>query len=214
MFIYGTFANSFAGYVIANGDKILKLSWEHCLLVIVAVFIAVAIGIVLGLLISYYKFLARIVLYVCQVIMTIPSLALFGLLLPFFGIGFKTGVLTLILYCLLPVVRNTHTGIVEIDPAIIEAAHGMGMNELNIIRHIKLPLAWPIIMAGIRTAVVMIVGIAAIASVVGAGGLGEFIFRGISQWNINAVLVGAVCVSFLAVVLDQLLKWVETRSQI
>ena len=214
MFIYGVSDNSLIAYMAANSDKILQLSLEHCLLVVVAVLIAIAIGIALGILISYYDVLAPAILYVCQIIMTIPSLALFGLFLPLFGIGFKTGVFTLILYCLLPVVRNTYVGITEIDPAIIEAAHGMGMNEASIMSKIKLPLAWPIIMAGIRTAVVMVVGIAAIASVVGAGGLGVFIFRGISQWNINAVLLGAIFVSLLAIILDQILKWVEYRSQV
>lgn len=214
MFIYGVADNSFVGYVAANCDKILQLSLEHCLLVVVAVLIAIVVGVSLGILISYYDVLAPAILYVCQIIMTIPSLALFGLFLPLFGIGFKTGVITLILYCLLPVVRNTYVGIAEIDPSIVEAAHGMGMNEASIMSKIKLPLAWPIIMAGIRTAVVMVVGIAAIASVVGAGGLGVFIFRGISQWNINAVLVGAIFVSLLAIVLDQVLKLVENRSQV
>ncbi|CFX40363.1 MetI-like domain [Syntrophomonas zehnderi OL-4] len=214
MCIYGVAGNSFVGYVTANSGKILQLSLEHCLLVVVAVLIAIVVGISLGILISYYDVLAPAILYVCQIIMTIPSLALFGLFLPLFGIGFKTGVITLVLYCLLPVVRNTYVGIAEIDPSIIEAARGMGMNEASIMTKIKLPLAWPIIMAGIRTAVVMVVGIAAIASVVGAGGLGVFIFRGISQWNINAVLVGAIFVSLLAIVFDQVLKLVENRSQV
>ncbi|HIE13004.1 MAG TPA: ABC transporter permease [Desulfotomaculum sp.] len=181
------------------------------MIVLVAVAAAIALGVAFGIIISYYRAAAGPVLYLCQVVMTVPSLALLGLLLPLFGIGFKTGVVALILYALLPIVRNTYTGVREIDPAIIEAARGMGMREATILRRIKLPLARGVIMAGVRTAVVMTVGIAAIASFVGAGGLGEFIFRGISQWNLGLVLLGAVCVSVLAIAADLLLKWVEDR---
>ncbi|QGT99933.1 ABC transporter [Candidatus Syntrophocurvum alkaliphilum] len=201
-------------YFINNLDNVIRLTAEHIVLVGVSVGFAVLIGVGLGVLISYYQVLARGVLYICQVIMTIPSLAVFGLLIPLFGIGFKTGVIALVLYSLLPIVRNTYTGIEEIDPAVIQAAQGMGMNETNILRKIKLPLAWPIIMAGIRTSVVMIIGIGAIASFVGAGGLGEFIFRGISQWNMNSVLVGAIFVSIVAIVADRLLKWAEHRTRV
>jgi len=196
---------------IARSDKVLELAGEHVMIVLVAVAAAIALGVAFGIIISYYRAAAGPVLYLCQVVMTVPSLALLGLLLPLFGIGFKTGVVALILYALLPIVRNTYTGVREIDPAIIEAARGMGMREATILRRIKLPLARGVIMAGVRTAVVMTVGIAAIASFVGAGGLGEFIFRGISQWNLGLVLLGAVCVSVLAIAADLLLKWVEDR---
>ena len=196
---------------IARSDKVLELAGEHVMIVLVAVAAAIALGVAFGIIITYYRAAAGPVLYLCQVVMTVPSLALLGLLLPLFGIGFKTGVVALILYALLPIVRNTYTGVREIDPAIIEAARGMGMREATILRRIKLPLARGVIMAGVRTAVVMTVGIAAIASFVGAGGLGEFIFRGISQWNLGLVLLGAVCVSVLAIAADLLLKWVEDR---
>lgn len=205
---------SFWAFMASRWDKIIEVTGEHVFIVAVAVAIAIVLGVTLGVLITYWRPLASSVLYFCQVVMTIPSLALLGLLLPVFGIGYKTGVITLILYSLLPIVRNTYTGIKEIDPAIIEAARGMGMRETTILRRIKLPLAWPIILAGIRTAVVMIVGIAAIASYIGAGGLGEFIFRGISQWNLQLVLLGAICVSLLAIIADGLLKWIESKSRL
>ncbi|MCG0278090.1 MAG: ABC transporter permease [Thermanaeromonas sp.] len=204
---------SFWFLVVSRWQSILESTWEHILIVAVAVCVAVVLGVGLGVMITYWRSLAGPVLYFCQVVMTIPSLAMLGLLLPVFGIGYKTGVATLILYSLLPIVRNTYAGIEGIEPAIIEAAKGMGMREITILRRIKLPLAWPVILAGIRTAVVMIVGIAAIASYIGAGGLGEFIFRGISQWNLQLVLVGAVCVSILAVLADGLLKRVEGRTR-
>ncbi|GFN23929.1 ABC transporter permease [Moorellaceae bacterium AZ2] len=204
---------SFWSLVISRWNNILESTGEHVLIVLVAVCIAVIVGVALGVMITYWRFLAGPVLYFCQVVMTIPSLAMLGLLLPVFGIGYKTGVATLILYSLLPIVRNTYAGIQGIEPAIIEAAKGMGMRETTILRRIKLPLAWPVILAGIRTAVVMIVGIAAIASYIGAGGLGEFIFRGISQWNLQLVLLGALCVSVLAVLADGLLKRAESRAR-
>ncbi|MBC7336291.1 MAG: ABC transporter permease, partial [Clostridia bacterium] len=180
--------------IAVRSDQILQLALEHLLIVLVAAVVAVMLGVTLGVLITYSRPAAAALLYASQVIMTIPSLALLGMLLPLFGIGYRTGVTALILYSLLPIIRNTYTGIREIDPAVIEAARGMGMRETAILRRIKLPLAWPVILAGVRTAVVMVVGIAAIASYIGAGGLGQFIFRGISQWNLQLVLLGAICV--------------------
>lgn len=203
----------FWSLVVSRWNNILESTGEHILIVVAAVCVAVIVGVALGVVITYWRSLAGPVLYFCQVVMTIPSLAMLGLLLPVFGIGYKTGVATLILYSLLPIVRNAYAGIQGIDPAIIEAAKGMGMRETTILRRVKLPLAWPVILAGIRTAVVMIIGIAAIASYIGAGGLGEFIFRGISQWNLQLVLLGAVCVSLLAVLADGLLKRVEGRAR-
>ncbi|MBO8128075.1 MAG: ABC transporter permease [Peptococcaceae bacterium] len=184
---------------------------EHAVLVFIAIAIAIILGIIIGILITYSKPASHAALWICQILMTIPSLAMFGLLLPFFGIGFKTGVTTLILYSLLPIVRNTYTGIKEIDPSILEAAQGMGMKESSILFRIKLPLAAPVIMAGVRTATVMIIGIAAIASYIGAGGLGHFIFQGINRWNMNMVLLGAIAVSILAIIVDFLMKKVEHR---
>ncbi|MDH7579033.1 MAG: ABC transporter permease [Bacillota bacterium] len=200
---------TFFELVVARWSKIAVLTQEHIFLVFISVLVAMCLGIAIGIAITYYQPAARVILAFCQILMTVPSLAMVGLLLPLFGIGFKTGVAALILYSLLPIVRNTYTGIQEISPPILEAAKGMGMKELTILRRIKLPVAFPVIMAGIRTAVVMIVGIAAIASYIGAGGLGEFIFRGISQWNKQLVLLGAICISVLAIVFDLLFKYLE-----
>lgn len=201
-------------YASNRWDRILELTLEHGLLILVAVMIAIAVGVVLGVAITYNKTLSRGVLYVCQVMMTIPSMALFGLLIPLLGIGFTTGVTGLVLYSLLPIVRNTYTGIREIDPAILEAARGMGMRERTVLFKIKLPMALPVIMAGIRTATVMVIGIGAIASYVGAGGLGELIFRGISRYHTDMILTGAICVSIVAVAADLLLKLLERRMSL
>ncbi len=201
-------------YFIRRQSMVLELFWEHMYLIVVAVGIAVAVGVILGIIITYNRTLAQGVLIVCQVLMTIPSIAMLGLLLPFFGIGFTTGMLALVLYSLLPIVRNTHSGIIEIDKAIIEAATGMGMNEWRKLTRIKLPLALPVIMAGIRTATVMVVGIGAIASYIGAGGLGQLIFNGISRTNPPMIITGAIFISIIAVGFDLILGWSERRLHV
>lgn len=196
-------------YIAQRIDLIGELMLEHLWLVIIAIVIAVVVSVVVGIIISYYERSAQAVLWLCQILMVIPSLAMLAFMVPLFGIGFTTGVVALILYSLLPVVRNTYTGIRELSPAIVEAAKGMGMTEWRILTKIKIPLATPVIMAGIRTATVMVVGIAAIAAYVGAGGLGELIFQGISRSNEPMIIVGAIGVSIIALAFDFLLHWGE-----
>lgn len=205
-----TFARTIT-YIQRRGDLLGELVLEHLWLVIVSVSIAVVLSVFLGVLISYKASLAATVLTICQILMTIPSMAMLGFMVPLFGIGFTTGVLALILYALLPIVRNTYTGIKEISPAVVESALGMGMTEWRILTKIKIPLARPVIMAGIRTATVMVVGIAAIAAYVGAGGLGELIFQGISRSNEPMIIIGAVGVSIIALAFDFILSWGERR---
>ncbi len=198
-------------YLNLRGDMVWELVLEHLWLVIISVGIAVFVSVFLGVLISYRAGPAATVLTICQVLMTVPSMAMLGFMVPLFGIGFTTGVIALILYCLLPIVRNTYTGIKEISPAIVESAVGMGMTEWRVLTKIKIPLARPVIMAGIRTATVMVVGIAAIAAYVGAGGLGELIFQGISRSNEPMIIVGALGVSIIALAFDFILSWGERR---
>lgn len=201
-------------YLIRRWDLVRELVWEHILLILLSVGLAILVGVIAGIIISYRDKAAPFVIGICQVIMTIPSMAMLGFLLPFLGIGFKTGVTALFLYSLLPIVRNTYSGFKEIDPAIIEAAKGMGMGEWRTLVLIKLPLALPVIMAGIRTAAVMVVGIGAIASYIGAGGLGSLIFNGISRTNPPMIIVGAIFISIIAVALDLFLSWGERRLSI
>ncbi len=196
-------------YLDRRGELVWELLLEHLWLVFVSVSIAIVVSIVIGVFISYYPGPAPMVLAVCQVLMTIPSIAMLGIMVPFFGIGFTTGVIALILYSLLPIVRNTYTGIKEISPAIIESATAMGMTEWRILIKIKIPLAMPVIMAGIRTATVMVVGIAAVTAYVGAGGLGQLIFQGISRSSEAMIIVGALGVSIIALVFDYVLSWGE-----
>jgi len=198
-------------YIQRRSDLLGDLVVEHLWLVVVSVGIAVVISVTLGIIISYKTSLASTVLAICQILMTIPSMAMLGFMVPLFGIGFTTGVIALILYALLPVVRNTYTGIREISPAVVESAVGMGMSEWRVLTKIKIPLARPVIMAGIRTATVMVVGIAAIAAYVGAGGLGELIFQGISRSNEPMIIVGAIGVSIIALAFDFVLSWGERR---
>ncbi len=198
-------------YLDRRGDMVWELMLEHLWLVVVSIVIAVVVSVILGIFISYYTSVSPTVLATCQVLMTIPSMAMLGFMVPLFGIGFNTGVMALILYSLLPIVRNTYTGIREISPAVVESAKAMGMTEWRVLTKIKIPLARPVIMAGIRTATVMIVGIAAIAAYVGAGGLGELIFQGISRSNEPMIIVGALGVSIIALAFDFILSWGERR---
>lgn len=198
-------------FFAANQGSVLELTVEHIWLVLAAVSIAVVLGVVLGLLSSYYEILASAILPITQVMMTIPSIALLALFIPILGTGFNNGLAALVIYSLLPIVRNTYAGIAGIDPQVIESAQGMGLTEWRILRKIKIPLAMPVIVAGIRTATVMIIGIAAIVSAVGAGGLGEFIFRGISRTYKEMIMAGAIMTSILAIIVDYGLKTAERR---
>jgi osmoprotectant transport system permease protein len=198
-------------YIGRRFDLIWDLLLEHLWLIIVSILIAVVVSVILGVIISYKTSLAVTVLTVCQIMMTIPSMAMLAFMVPLFGIGFTTGVVALILYSLLPIVRNTYTGIKEISPAVVESAVGMGMTEWRVLTKIKIPLARPVIMAGVRTATVMIVGIGAIAAYVGAGGLGELIFQGISRSHEPMIIVGAIGVSIIALAFDFVLSWGERR---
>ncbi len=193
-------------YLDRRSELVWGLFLEHLWLVLLSVAIAIVVSIIIGILISYYTGAAGLVLSVCQILMTIPSIAMLGFLVPLFGIGFRTGMIALILYSLLPIVRNTYTGIKELSPAIVESAVAMGMTEWRILSKVKIPLAMPVIMAGIRTATVMVVGIGAIAAYVGAGGLGSLIFQGISRQSEPMIIAGALGVSVIALVFDFVLS--------
>jgi osmoprotectant transport system permease protein len=208
-------------YMLKHSDKILEWTLQHLYIILVANACAVVIGVLVGIFISGKgrERLADAVLYLASIMMTIPSLALYGILMGVLSaltlpsIGFLPVVIALTLYGLLPIVRNTYTAIREVDPAIIEAGRGMGMSEFQILLKVKLPLAVPVIMAGLRQAIVMNIGVAAIGSYIGAGGLGQPIFRGIANYRTDLILIGAVCVSLLAVIVDIImgrLEWLTT----
>jgi osmoprotectant transport system permease protein len=201
-------------FIMANLTVIGQRMLEHVSLVGVSVGVAILTGVPIGIAITQSKAAADRVLYVASVIITIPSIALFGMLIPVLsligqGIGYLPAVIALILYAQLPIIRNTYTAIMNIDPALREAARGMGMTTLERLRRVELPLALPVIVNGVRSAVVLNIAIAAIATYIGAGGLGTFISRGISQTDIRQLLTGALFVSLLAIIADYSLLFAQ-----
>lgn len=189
-----------------QSDKLATQTLQHIGLTFISLFIAVLIGLPLGILITRRKRLSGPVLGVAGVLQTIPSIALLGFMIPVLGIGAKPAIVALLLYALLPIIRNTYTGITGVDPAIKEAAIAMGMSKWQVLFKAELPLAMPVIFAGIRTATVITVGVATLASYIAAGGLGEFIFGGISLNNTNMILAGAIPAALLAILFDFLLS--------
>lgn len=195
--------------ISSRSNLIFDAFFQHIILSFTALAIGIAIALPIGMIVARYRDYAEPVIGVTAVLQTIPSLALFGFLVPLIGIGSKTALIALVVYALLPIIRNTYTGLTAIDPSIIEAGRGMGMTQNDILKRIELPMALPIIMAGIRTATVLTVGIATLATFVGAGGLGDVIYRGLQSYNNSLVLAGALPVALLAIAFDFLLKWVE-----
>ncbi len=204
---------SIFGYLVDNRIDVLIRTLQHLGLVAVSVGIAVVIGLPLGVLITRKSRLRASILGVANVLQTIPSLALFGFLLavPFIGLGMRNAVIALIAYSLLPIIRNTFAGIDGVDPAVREAATGMGMTDWQLLKMVELPLAAPVILAGIRVAAVIGVGIATIAAAIGAGGLGVFIFRGLSMVDNGVILAGAIPAALLALLVDGGLHLLERR---
>jgi osmoprotectant transport system permease protein len=197
-------------YMIDNWPHLVALSWQHLWLVLVAVGCAILAGVPLGIIIVRVKWLAMPVLGIATLVLTIPSIALFGLMIPLFsligqGIGVVPAITAVFLYSLLPIVRNTHTALESIPPGMREAGRGIGMTFWQRLRWVEIPLALPVIFGGIRTAVVMNVGVMAIAAVIGAGGLGLLLLDGISGSDIRMLIAGAVLICLLAIILDWLL---------
>jgi osmoprotectant transport system permease protein len=192
-------------FLLRNRGEVLERTAEHIGLVAAAMAIALAIGLPLGVALVRRRTLQRWVLAVANVVQTIPSLALFGFLIPvpwIGGVGASTAIVALALYALLPILRNTCTGIAGVDPAVIESARGMGMTPRQVLWQVQLPLAAPVMLAGIRVATVISIGVTTIAAAIGAGGLGVFIFRGVAMVNNQVILAGAIPAALLAVVAD------------
>ena len=194
--------------------EILALTGQHVGLVFAATLLAVALGVPAGIVLVRRPALARPVLAFANVVQTIPSLALFGFLIPLpilGGIGARTAVVALIVYALLPILRNTHAGIASVDPAVVDAATGLGMTPRQRLRWVELPLAFPVVLAGIRIAVVVGIGLATIAAAIGAGGLGVLIYRGVAIVDHRLILAGAVPAALLALAFDFALGAAERR---
>ncbi len=187
----------------------LELTMEHLKISGISILIAAVIGLILGVFISEYKKTSPFILGITNFIYTIPSISLLGFLIPFSGIGNATAVITLTIYALLPMVRNTYTGIENIDPSIIESAKGMGSTPFEILYKIKLPLATAVILSGIRNMIVMTIALAGIASFIGAGGLGVAIYRGITTNNKTMTIAGSLLIALLALVFDFIIGSIE-----
>jgi osmoprotectant transport system permease protein len=201
-------------FILQNRSQVFELTLEHVWLVGVSTLLAVVVGIPLGILITRWPPLNRPVLGFANIIQTIPSLALFGFLLPAPWIGARAdrlAILALTLYALLPLIRNTYVGIKGVDPAVVEAGRGMGLTDRQLLFQVQLPLASGVIVAGVRVATVISVGLATIAAAIGAGGLGEFIFRGLAMVDNSVILAGAVPAAAMALVADFSLGWIEKR---
>lgn len=196
---------SFPELVQQQAGKLLEQTLQHIGLTFISLLIAVVIGVPLGILITRRQGLSRVVLGIAGVLQTIPSIALLGFMIPLLGIGVVPAIAALFLYALLPIIRNTYTGILQVDPAVTDAATGMGMNKRQLLFKVQLPLAMPVLLAGIRTATVINVGVATLAAYIAAGGLGEFIFGGIALNNTNMILAGAIPAALLAILSDWLI---------
>jgi osmoprotectant transport system permease protein len=203
-------------FILQNHGEVLELTLEHLWMVSVSTLFAVVIGIPLGIVIAHRPVLNKAVLAGANIIQTIPSLALFGFLLPVPWLGDRAdrlAILALTLYALLPVIRGTFSGIRGVDASVIEAGRGMGLTERQLLLQVELPLAVSVILSGVRVAVVISVGLATIAAAIGAGGLGEFIFRGLAMVNNQLILAGAIPAALMALLADFSLGWLERRLQ-
>lgn len=201
-------------FMLHNHVQILELTLEHLWLVGLSTLFAMLVGIPLGIVIAHRPAFSKSVLAGANIIQTIPSLALFGFLLPVPWLGARAdrlAILALTLYALLPIIRNTHTGIRGVDPAVVEAGRGMGLTESQLLFQVELPLAVSVILSGVRIAVVISVGLATIAAAIGAGGLGEFIFRGLAMVDDRVILTGAIPAAVLALLADFTVGWLERR---
>lgn len=198
-------------FLIDRGDDILAATGEHLWISLLAVLLAVVIGVPGGILLTRRRRLAEPVMGAAGVLQTIPSVALLGFMIPLLGIGWVPAVVALFLYTLLPILRNTYAGIRSVDPGALEAGRGMGMTDRQLLFMVELPLALPVIMSGVRVATVLIIGWATLASFIGAGGLGRLIVTGLQMVRTDLVFAGAVPATLLAILADKSLGWVEHR---
>lgn len=189
----------------------IELIIEHTIICSIAILFVMIIGVSLGILMTRVKILEALVIPISGIIYTIPSIALFGILVSITGIGNKSAIIALIVYGLLPMIRNVYVGIKQVDQDVVEASRAMGAKSHEILFYVELPLALPVIFAGFRTMVVMTIALGAIAAFIGAGGLGVAIYRGITTYNMEMVLSGSFIVAILAMLIDLLLGKIEKR---
>jgi len=184
---------------------------EHLYIVLISMFVTILVGLPLGIFAYMDRQARKIILWIVDILQTIPALALLGIIMVFFGAGKLTVIIGLVLYSLLPVVRNTFLGLEDIDPAIKEAARGMGMSQVHRLIHVEIPIAFPVIFTGIRISTVTAIGVAVFATFVGGGGLGSVIYRGIHIQNMNLILSGTFTLMAMAVIFDGVMAYIEKR---
>jgi osmoprotectant transport system permease protein len=211
------FSPSTWSFFVEHRAEIVSATLDHLVLVVIAMFLAILIGVPLGMFIVQRPLPRAVALGIANIFQTIPSLALFGFLIPMpfiGGIGKRTAIVALVVYALLPILRNTYVGLTGIDPAVLEAAEAMGMTRVQILFRVRFPLALAVILAGIRTATIITIGVATIAAAIGAGGLGTFIFRGVALVSDSLILAGAIPAALLALAADFLLGLLERRLKV
>jgi len=201
----------FLTYIFERREVILFSTLRHIEVSLIAVILSIVIAIPLGILITRYRKMAHLVINSANIGQTVPSLAILGMVIPVLGIGLKPAVFALVLRGVLPIINNTYSGIVNVDRSVIEAGRGMGMKNREILRLVELPISFPVIMAGIRTATVLSISVATLAALIGAGGLGDLIFQGIVMADRNLLLLGSIPTALLAIGADLLLGWLEKR---
>ncbi len=201
--------SEYISFMLERQDQIMELTAQHVYLTFIAVTFAILVAVPLGIFITRFDRAAGIVVGIANAVQALPSLALLGFLIPVLGIGSKPSIVMIFLYSLLPIIKNTYTGLVNVDRAILEAGRGMGMTNWQLMRMVQLPLALPVIMAGIRISAVTAVGLTTIAALIGAGGLGQLIYRGISMVNNKMIITGAVPAMALTLIVDYILNILE-----
>lgn len=198
-----------AEFLQANGMTLLMKIGEHLFVSMSALALGVIVAVPLGILLTNMKKVSQLFISICSILQTIPSLALLAIMVPLFGIGYIPAIIALFVYSLLPILRNTYLGMEKVDKGLIDAAKGMGMTRYQVIRKVQYPLALPVIMSGIRLSAVYVVGWATIAAYIGAGGLGDFIFAGLNNFDFSFIFAGTIPVTLLALFMDLILEKVE-----
>jgi osmoprotectant transport system permease protein len=189
--------------------QLIVKTWQHIYISAFSLLLGVIVAVPIGILLTRVKPIANVVMSIASMLQTIPAMALLALMIPFFGIGAIPAIIALFIYSLLPILRNTYLGMEDVDPALIDAAKGMGMTNWQSIVKVELPMAAPVIMAGIRLSATYVIAWAALASYIGAGGLGDFIFNGLNLYRTDLILGGSIPVIILALIVDWLLGKLE-----
>ncbi|QOQ79349.1 ABC transporter permease [Aerococcus urinaeequi] len=196
-------------FIASQGSEVIRLLWEHIYMSLISLGLGVIVAVPLGIFLSQVPKVANVVISIVSVLQTIPTLALLALMIPFLGVGKVPAIFALFIYSLLPILRNTYLGMLNVNPDLLDAAKGMGLKRMQIIRQVQLPLAVPVIMAGIRLSTVYVIAWTTLASYIGGGGLGDMIFNGLNLFRPDLILGGTIPVTILAVIVDLVMARIE-----